>query len=367
VRVRPPRMLLLPGLGSPCVWGLGRPLLLWPASLVGSLPPERERAVLLHELAHLRRRDHWVSWLLLAGACLWWWNPLFWYVRRQVCRHAELACDAWVVATLPEGRRAYAEALLQVCQLVSRRAVPAAALGMGGHRQDFERRLIMIMRQRGPCQLSLSGLLVLGLLALVALPGWSQGQKATEPEKQPAAAGAPGTPKDVDAKQDRKRDLSGFQVLELASGDLEVLLTPADPAKERDRKLQEVEKKLQALLKEVQALRTGGPTATTAKVQLIQERLLGEYLRLGVRVEGTSPVVNLTRASYKLPKDKAEALVSFLRGHVRAQVLETRVEGDSLIITTLPETQQAIGQLVALIQGKASAGAKPKPQPPQAR
>jgi len=76
------------------VWGLGRAQLLWPARLLEGMPAGWQRAVLAHELAHLKRRDHWVGWLQLAAACLWWWYPLFWYVRGQLRREAELACDA---------------------------------------------------------------------------------------------------------------------------------------------------------------------------------------------------------------------------------------------------------------------------------
>ncbi len=86
---------------------------------------------------------------MIAG-CLWWWSPLFWHVRRQLGQAAELACDARVIETLPAARRAYAEALLAVCELVSRRAAPVPALGMGGVRQEIERRLTMILRESVP-------------------------------------------------------------------------------------------------------------------------------------------------------------------------------------------------------------------------
>src|SRR5438067_1936197 len=79
-------------LASPVLWGLGRPRLLWPAARLGRLSPQSERAAIVHELAHLRRRDHWVGWLQLPASCVWWWSPLFWAVRRQIGRAAELAC-----------------------------------------------------------------------------------------------------------------------------------------------------------------------------------------------------------------------------------------------------------------------------------
>ncbi len=192
MRLGPPRTLLLHGLATPCLWCWGKPKLLLPVALVDRFSPDCRRGVLAHELAHLRRRDHWVSWLQLAATCLWWWNPLFWLVRRQVRENAELACDAWVIHTLPDCRRAYAEALLEVCRFNSRAAAPVPALGMGSRgRRTFERRLTMIMQGPGTCRVHLLGMVAVGLLAVIVLPGWSPGQKpedaqTTEPAKTAA-------------------------------------------------------------------------------------------------------------------------------------------------------------------------------------
>jgi beta-lactamase regulating signal transducer with metallopeptidase domain len=353
LQVKPPRTLVVEGLGSPCVWGLGWPTLLWPACLLERLPAERARAIAVHELAHLRRRDHWVRWLELLAGCLWWWNPLFWYVRRQLRQNAELACDAWVVSLLPASRRAYAEALLEVSQLLSRSAAPVPALGMGGQRRDFERRLVMIMRERLACQVSRPALLVVGVLALIVLPGWSLGQKTAESEPQTAPPGT--TAKGPAPKQEAPK----------ADAVVNLLATVAELSQQeaaqpdRDKKLQELEKKLQDLLKEVQALRSSSSPKTKEDPQT---QAIQTWLHLTARRQSAAtlleitreqPVVlKLTRVTYPLPKDKAEALAAFLRQHVKASVLETKVEGDNLIVTTTPDTQQAIGQVVALIQGK---------------
>ena len=68
-----------------------------------------------HELAHLRRGDHWVSRLELAAGLIWWWNPLYWLARARLNAEAELACDAWVVWAFPKDRLAYAEVLFEIC------------------------------------------------------------------------------------------------------------------------------------------------------------------------------------------------------------------------------------------------------------
>jgi hypothetical protein len=399
----PPELAVLPNLASPMVWGLGRAQLLWPVRLLETLPAAGRRAVLAHELAHLKRRDHWVGWLQLATACLWWWYPLSWYVRSQLRREAELACDAWVVALLPEARRVYAEALLEVARIGSGVAVPAPALGVVGRRQDFARRLTMIMRECGPYRVSACGLLAVGVLALVALPSWSLGQRETPPKIQvPAlgpiplaidfgfpvvsqAADEPQEPAKADSQDKRTtapaRNSTGAPLAQLGNN-----ASPSD----RDRRLKELEDKLEVLLREIKDLRGGSPAtgaATAPKVTTATSvPTTGQAVFTGSSVPAHSSVttgqrdsilmptqgvtasvtggtlsiavgdpnapVTLTRASYKLGKEKGEALSTFLREHVKAQVLETKVEGDNFIVTTTPEAQRVIGQFVALIEGK---------------
>jgi beta-lactamase regulating signal transducer with metallopeptidase domain len=330
--VRPPRVGVLPGLRSPLVWGGCPARLLWPEGLEDALPDLGLRAVLAHELAHLRRRDHWVGWLLLAGGCVWWWHPLFWFVRRRLGREAELACDAWVVGTLPQARRAYAEALLAVCQRASWAAEAAPALGVAGRRRDLERRLVMVMREKVSCRVSRQVWLGVGLLALLALPAWTLGQVADKPA--PAAK----APRPATATLD----------VELGAG-------ATEKPSERDKKLQELEQKLQALLKELQALRAAEPKPAAEKENGLLLNLVAEVEAASVveRLTAPAPVeVTLTRTTYRLPAAKAEALSKFLREHVRASVLETKVDGDSLTVTTTPEVQGTIGQFIALVQGK---------------
>jgi hypothetical protein len=67
---------------------------------------------------------------------------------------------------------------------------------------------------------------------------------------------------------------------------------------------------------------------------------------------GDSNSTMLSRTTYKMPKEKAEALASFLKDQVKGQVLETKVDGDSIVVTTTPEAQNTIGQFIALVQGK---------------
>src|SRR5262249_9058226 len=75
-----PPVWLVPGTVSPMVWAWGwSRRLLVPERLLAGLSGEQRAAVLAHELAHLRRRDHWVRGLELVVLALYWWCPLVWW------------------------------------------------------------------------------------------------------------------------------------------------------------------------------------------------------------------------------------------------------------------------------------------------
>lgn len=170
--VRPPEIQVTSGTGTPRLWCLGRPVLLIPRELLTTMTVEGWRGVLAHELAHLRRGDHWVCRLELLASLVWWWNPLFWLTVRRLDAEAELACDACVISRLPEVRLPYAQALVEICEHLSFAHAPAPSLGVASAGRFLERRLTMILNERVPDRLAGPAFLLSGLLALVALPGW---------------------------------------------------------------------------------------------------------------------------------------------------------------------------------------------------
>ncbi len=188
--VRAPEILMLPSAGTPMLWFLGRPKLLVPERLVETLDVAAWQGILAHELAHLRRRDHWIRRLELAAGLLWWWNPLYWLTRYRLDAEAELACDEWAVLTFPEGRLAYAEALLEVCRSLSTSEPPAPTLGIAGAGKSLERRVTMILREQSPSRASNWVLMGAGLLALLALPGWSAPASSIPQASEPTPASA---------------------------------------------------------------------------------------------------------------------------------------------------------------------------------
>ena len=89
---------------SPMVWWVGgRVRVLVPRFLVDELTRDELRAILAHELAHARRRDHLVRWVEWLACSVFWWNPVAWWARRQLRIAEEWCCDALGVAALRSG------------------------------------------------------------------------------------------------------------------------------------------------------------------------------------------------------------------------------------------------------------------------
>lgn len=165
-----PKVLLAPGSLSPMLWAFCAPArIVVPSEFFQNLDEPARRSLLLHELAHYKRGDHYVRFLELAVIGLYWWLPVAWLVRREIRRAEELACDAEVIAQLPDERRAYAETLVHAASFVSTSTIPALASGIAAPGQ-LEERLRNIMRSTMDLRISNGTKIMVTLMALGVLP-----------------------------------------------------------------------------------------------------------------------------------------------------------------------------------------------------
>ena len=138
----PPQLLMSRDAKMPFACGLATPTIVLPAECE-QWSQERRLAVLLHELAHVRRRDLMGHTLGRLVCAVYWFHPLVWTAARQLRAESERACDDLALAC---GTRAtdYAEHLLDIVTSVRREGTPMVALAMA-RRKEFEGRMLAIL------------------------------------------------------------------------------------------------------------------------------------------------------------------------------------------------------------------------------
>ena len=133
----------------PVVVGCLRPWVVVPSALVDRATPELIDAVLLHELAHVRRGDYGWNLVRKVVGAAYWPHPLVWPLGRIIGAVREQACDDLCVHAMG-GAAGYRASLLAVAsELVAARR-PGAALGLAMARTpDLARRIAWIDRTPG--------------------------------------------------------------------------------------------------------------------------------------------------------------------------------------------------------------------------
>ncbi len=99
---------------GPCLVGLLRPGIVIPVGMANDLTDEQLRFIFRHELAHLRRWDLPLNWLLAFVEAFHWFNPLVWWVARQIRWDREEVCDRVAVDGRAEACRPYGQLIVQM-------------------------------------------------------------------------------------------------------------------------------------------------------------------------------------------------------------------------------------------------------------
>ena len=180
-----PTIWLMPGVMSPMLWGSGQSLyLIFPERLLDRLDDSATGTLLMHELAHYRRRDHWVRVIELLATGFFWWHPVVWWARREIESVEEECCDAMVVAASPEVPKRYAQAILEVVDFIAERPLRMPALATGLGQVPFLRqRLTWIMRGPRRQDFGYCGRILCLLLAcaLPLQPSWLVARPSVAP------------------------------------------------------------------------------------------------------------------------------------------------------------------------------------------
>jgi bla regulator protein BlaR1 len=136
-----------PLVSSPFLIGIVRPVLLLPCGMAQTASENQLRTVFLHELAHLKRRDVWSSWVMSVLLVVHWFNPFLWAAIRRMNADREEACDLMALETLnPTERLAYGHALIDIAEhFLSPRKTPGL-VGIAETKELMTRRIEMIQK-----------------------------------------------------------------------------------------------------------------------------------------------------------------------------------------------------------------------------
>jgi beta-lactamase regulating signal transducer with metallopeptidase domain len=155
------RLLQSAAVETPMVVGWLKPVVLAPAWAFTGLTPEQFRAVVAHELAHVRRYDHLVNAVQALVETLLFFHPLVWWISRQVRVERENCCDDVAVGAAASPL-VFAEALARLEAL--RLVYPQAALAAnGGSLMERIERIIGAGGTSGARALRWKGLTALGV------------------------------------------------------------------------------------------------------------------------------------------------------------------------------------------------------------
>ena len=199
---RPVTLLIHPDKTIPVVWGIIRCRLMLPAA-ARQWSVEQLRSVLLHELAHIKRRDATAQLLTQIACALHWFNPLVWFAAWRLDVERERACDDLVLAS---GVRpsAYAGHLLEVVTGLSPARWTQSCGQAMARKSSLEGRLVAVLGKnlnRRGVSVALAGI-ALAIAAGIAVPIAMLGAADEKPavsvqrqESQPEAQAKDESPK----------------------------------------------------------------------------------------------------------------------------------------------------------------------------
>lgn len=172
------RLLVADHLSGPVAMGVLWPAIILPASLLSGTTPDSIRAIIAHELAHIRRHDYLVNLGQMLVETLLFFNPAVWWISRQVRVEREACCDA-EAARLIGDEIEYADVLASYAEAQSNTPLPAPAFSRekgSGSLGDRVRRLL-IPGYQPRLRLPLQGLLFFLIIAGITLSTLHQGSR----------------------------------------------------------------------------------------------------------------------------------------------------------------------------------------------
>lgn len=156
-------------IASPTVFSFFRPKVLLSKKHMKVLNEQQLQHVFYHELAHIKRNDVAVNWIMYSLILLNWFNPILWYAYFCMREDQEVACDAYALTFIDkEEQIAYGHTIITLLEHYSYQ-VPSLA-NLSRNKRTLKRRIVMIKKfQKKSYRLSLLGVIVIVAIASLSL------------------------------------------------------------------------------------------------------------------------------------------------------------------------------------------------------
>jgi len=193
--IRGPVVLETTAVKGPALYGFWRCRLLLPSGLLESLNSKELRHVFLHELAHLKRWDMQVNWLMSCLQVLHWFNPVIWRAMERISADRELACDELALSHSEEREwNGYGQTIVKLLEDFEHSNRLPGVIGILEDKRQMQRRIMMIAKFKKMQRWSVLALFLIAGLSLVALTD-AQTEQASDSKNAAASASSSDTPK----------------------------------------------------------------------------------------------------------------------------------------------------------------------------
>ncbi|MEY2409833.1 MAG: hypothetical protein QOF48_2503, partial [Verrucomicrobiota bacterium] len=178
---------------SPVLLGVFRPRLLLPVNFTRCFTLAELHFVFLHELAHVKRRDILINWVVALLQIAHWFNPILWFGFMRWRADRELACDALALEAAGEGRkREYGRTILRLLEGFTQRVAAPGLVGILEDKRQLQTRIGMIASFAPQKRWSFPAMLLLVALATIGLTDGqtleSKGQTGVSRDPKPVNA-----------------------------------------------------------------------------------------------------------------------------------------------------------------------------------
>jgi beta-lactamase regulating signal transducer with metallopeptidase domain len=202
---RKTRLMLSPAISAASVLGGGRPIIAVAPKLIDRLSPDELDRIMIHEWAHVQRRDDLLSLAHAIVRATAGWHPAVWWLERRMLIEREIACDE-ITVRLTGCPKRYAACLTAIATLPGSSLPPMEAVGVLST-PALTRRVVRILSQRRLASPAFSAaaavvaVLVLATFSITAAGHHVAGTIGSQPLVEASSTAATSQPQPVSLRQ----------------------------------------------------------------------------------------------------------------------------------------------------------------------